>query len=85
MDEVKELILRKDAIKKVFKKLIGLKLSGTPIGSSFPYLKSILEWPYDDRITDSKPARRYRCWAGRAQGHLEADGNLYACGWAALR
>jgi len=81
IDEVQELVLRGDEKKKAFQKLIQLKSSGAPIGSSFAYLKNALEWPYDDRITDSKPSKLFECWAGRAGAHLETDGRLYACGW----
>ena len=84
IDEVEKLVLRGDEKKKVLQRLIQLKLSGAPIGSSLEYLKNVLEWSYDDRITDSKPAKHYQCWAGRAYGHLEANGTLYSCGWAAL-
>lgn len=85
IDEVQDLVLRGDERKRVFQKLIQLKSSGAPLGSSLPYLKNALQWPYDDKITDSKPSKRYQCWAGRAYGHLDADGKLYSCGWGALR
>lgn len=83
-DEVQDLILGEDKQKRAFQKLIQLKSSGAPIGSSFEYLKSVVEWPHADKVTDSKLSKRYRCWAGRAYGHLDADGMLYSCGWAAL-
>ncbi|MHB8155484.1 MAG: hypothetical protein ACYDFR_05485, partial [Candidatus Omnitrophota bacterium] len=85
IDEIRELVLSPQERKDVFRKLIKLKLSGAPVGSSLGYLKNALDWLYDDRVTDAKPSKRYQCWAGRAFGHLEADGNLHACGWGALR
>lgn len=85
LDDVKGISLDEKERKEVFKKLIDLKRAGAPIGSSFPYLYSVLEWPYNYRVTDSNPVERYRCWAGRAYGHIEADGRLYSCGWDALR
>lgn len=85
LDDIRYLSLDEKERKEVFKKLIKLKRAGAPIGSSFPYLYSVLEWPYNYRVTDSKPVKRYRCWAGRAYGHLEADGKLYSCGWDVLR
>jgi MoaA/NifB/PqqE/SkfB family radical SAM enzyme len=85
LEDVKELALSEEERKKVFRKLIDLKTAGYPIGCSFPYLYSVLEWPYNNRITDSKLVKRYRCWAGRAYGHLESDGKLYSCGWDSLR
>lgn len=85
IDEIRELVLSPQEHRDVFKKLIKLKLSGAPIGSSLGYLKNALDWPYNDRVTDIKPSKRYQCWAGRAFGHLEANGNLHACGWGALR
>jgi MoaA/NifB/PqqE/SkfB family radical SAM enzyme len=85
VDKVKGLILSLEERREVFRKLIKLKASGEPVGDSFPYLKSVLEWPDNNRITDSAPAKRYKCWAGKAYGHLEADGKLYSCGWDSLR
>ena len=85
INEVEELILRGDERKLAFQELIELKLSGAPIGSSLEYLKSVLEWSHDDQITDSRPSKRYKCWAGRAYGHLNADGKLYPCGWGGGR
>ena len=85
IEDIKELVLSTQERKEIFRKLIRLKASGAPIGSSFSYLKSVLEWPYNNRITDSHYVKRYRCWAGRAYGHLEANGMLYPCGWDALR
>jgi MoaA/NifB/PqqE/SkfB family radical SAM enzyme len=85
INEIKDLILSGEERKDVFRKLIKLKLSGAPVGSSLAYLKNALEWPYDGRVTDAHPSKRYRCWAGRAFGHLEVDGSLHACGWGALR
>lgn len=79
--EVQDLALKGNYRKKVFQELIQLKISGAPIGSSLQYLQNALEWPHDDRITDSTPSKRYQCWAGRAFGHLEANGMLYPCGW----
>lgn len=83
-DEVQDLILGESEQKEAFQKLIQLKSSGAPIGSSSEYFKSVVEWPYADKVTDSKHSKRYRCWAGRAYGHLDTDGMLYPCGWAAL-
>lgn len=85
IDEIRELVLSPQERKDVFRKLIKLKLSGSPVGSSLGYLKNALDWPDDHRVTDAKPSKRYQCWAGRAFGHLEVDGNLHACGWGALR
>lgn len=85
IDEVKDLVLREEERKNAFRKLIKLKLAGAPIGSSLEYLKNSLEWLYDDQVTDTKSSKRYQCWAGRAFGHLDVDGTLYACGYAALR
>lgn len=85
INEVEELVLRGDERKRAFQELIQLKLSGAPIGSSLAYLRCVAEWPYDDQITDSKPSKRYRCWAGRAYGHLSTDGRLYSCGWGDRR
>lgn len=85
INEVQDLVLRGEERRNVFRKLIKLKVSGAPIGSSLEYLKNALEFPYDDRITDSRPSNRYTCWAGRANAHLEANGMLYACGYGVGR
>jgi len=85
IEDVKELLLRGEERKNAFRKLIRLKLAGAPIGSSLEYLKNALEWPYDERITDINPSKRFRCWAGKAYAHLEWDGYLYPCGWGSLR
>lgn len=80
MEEVKDLIVKDDEMKEVYKKLIKLKQSGAPIGSTLEYLKNGLNWPHENKTYDSKPSKHYTCWAGRAYGHLEADGMLYSCG-----
>lgn len=85
LNDVRYLLLQGEARKEAFRKLIKLKLSGAPIGSSLGYLKSALEWPYDERITDSTSSKRYHCWAGRAWGHLDYNGKLYSCGWERLK
>jgi pyrroloquinoline quinone biosynthesis protein E len=84
-DEMQDLLLSEKERRVVFKKLINLKLSGAPIGSSLPYLRNALRWPYNNRTTSSRFSKYYCCWAGKAWAHLEADGKLYPCGWAALR
>lgn len=79
-DEIKDLLLTGEERKKALQKLIALKKAGAPLGNSLPYFRNALEWPHEDRVTSSEPSSRYRCWAGRATAHLEADGKLYACG-----
>jgi MoaA/NifB/PqqE/SkfB family radical SAM enzyme len=79
-DEVQELILSGKERRSCFKKLIGLKRAGAPIGSSLGYLQNAFEWLYDDKVTDQRQSNRYRCWAGRATAYLDADGMLYSCG-----
>jgi len=79
--EIKDFILSAEDRRKAFKRLLELKLKGAPIGSSVEYLKSVLEWPYDDKVRSNEKSRRYKCWAGRAWAHLDYDGKLYACGW----
>lgn len=79
-EEVKELILNRKERRDCFKKLLRLKRTGAPIGSSVGYLQNALEWLYDDKVTDQRPSNRFRCWAGRASGYLDADAMLYSCG-----
>ncbi|MCX6349089.1 MAG: radical SAM protein, partial [Candidatus Aureabacteria bacterium] len=78
--EIEELILAGDARRKTIARLISLKKSGAPIGGSIPYFENALAWPEEERVTSSRPSPLYRCWAGRATAHLEADGKLSACG-----
>lgn len=85
LKDVDNLTLRGEERIKVFKKLIQLKKKGAPIASTFEYLKNGMEWPYDDIIYDSAPSKRYTCMAGRAYGHLEANGMLYSCGTGVTR
>jgi len=81
-DEIKDLVPSSRQTKHAFEELIRLKEQGWPIGSSFEYLRSVVEWPNYKQVTDSAVSKRYRCWAGRAYGHVEANGKLYPCGWA---
>jgi len=83
--KIKDLIPSDDEIRKAFKRLIKLKKAGKPVGSSLDYLRSVLEWNDYDKITDSSPSYLYDCWAGRAYGHIEANGLLYSCGWDVFR
>jgi len=79
LQEVQELVLGEGERKKCLQKLIDFKLSGAPIGSSLGSLQNILEWPYNDRVIDSQPSTRYKCWAARAFGCLDARGRLHPC------
>jgi len=85
MEDVEDLVLKGEERKAVFKKLIQLKRSGAPVGSTIPYLENAAEWPYDDKIYDTKPSKFFKCFAGRAYGHLEANGMLYSCGTGVTR
>ncbi len=78
--QIEELVLKGDSRRSVLEELIRLKKAGAPVGGSFPYLENARDWPHQDRVTGPEPARLYRCWAGRATAHLEADGMLYSCG-----
>lgn len=67
--------------REVIRRLIALKKSGAPIGSSMPYLKEWLAWPDYSKICSSAPSPLYQCLAGRAFCELMVDGDLYSCGW----
>lgn len=84
-NEIKDLVPTAQQTRGAFEELIRLKKQGWSIGSSFEYLRSVLEWSNYEQVTASAVSKRYRCWAGRAYGHLEADGKLYPCGWAVPR
>ncbi len=80
LKDIRDLVLSGEEKKKALRHLIELKQSGAPVAGSIPYFQNALDWPYDDRVTSPEPSPLYRCWFGRAVAHLEADGNLYACG-----
>lgn len=78
--EIEDLVLSPQERKAVFARLIDFKRRGAPIGSSVGFLRNGKEWGYGDAPFSSDISRYYKCWAGRAQAHIEADGRLYACG-----
>ena len=80
LSEIADLVLTGDERKSALKRLIELKRSGSPVGGSLPYLQNAVNWPWGDKVTSPEPSPLYRCWAGRATAHLEADAKLYACG-----
>ncbi|MDP8215605.1 MAG: radical SAM protein [Candidatus Euphemobacter frigidus] len=79
-EEIEKLILKGEKKKVALNRLVKLKREGKPVAGSIPYFRNALDWPYDDRVTSPDPSPFYRCWAGRAIAHLEADAKLYACG-----
>ncbi len=85
MEDVEDLILKGEARQKIFHRLLELKKKGAPIASTSEYLQNAEEWPFDDKIYDTEPSKRYDCWAGRAYGHLESNGMLYSCGTGVSR
>ena len=80
LDDIRDLVLSGEERRKALNRLIELKRAGAPVAGSIPYFKNALDWPYDDRVTSPDISPLYRCWAGRAIAHLEADAKLYACG-----
>ncbi len=85
MDEIRDILPGISAIREGFRELIRLKKLNKPVGSSYEYLRNVAEWQDFNSITSTLYSKRYRCWAGRAFCHLEADGRLYACGWGVLK
>ncbi len=80
LKEIADLVLSGKRRRETLRRLIALKKSGAPVGGSVPYFENALRWPRENQVTSPEPSRLYRCWAGRATAHLEADGKLYACG-----
>ena len=80
LKEIADLVLSGGQREETLRRLIELKKAGAPVGGSLPYFRNALDWPWPDRVTSPDPSPLYRCWAGRATAHLEADGKLYACG-----
>lgn len=78
--EIRDLVLTGEDRKKALRRLIELKRAVAPVAGSIPYFENALEWPYEDRVTSPDISSRYKCWAGKATAHLEADGLLYSCG-----
>jgi MoaA/NifB/PqqE/SkfB family radical SAM enzyme len=79
-EEIDRLVLAGEARQKTLQRLIELKKSGAPVGGSIPYFENALVWADEKRVTSPVSSPFYRCWAGRATAHLEADGKLYSCG-----
>lgn len=67
------------------RRLIELKRSGAPIGSSVPYLRELLEWENYDRLTSEKRSGRYRCVAPQSQCEILANGDLHICDYTLQR
>jgi MoaA/NifB/PqqE/SkfB family radical SAM enzyme len=80
LSEIRDLVLTGEERKKALRRLIELKKAGDPVAGSILYFKNALDWPYEDRVTSPESSPLYKCWAGRATAHLEADGLLYSCG-----
>ncbi len=78
--EIAELVLSGKQRQETLRRLIVLKKTDAPVGGSVPYFENALNWPRDNQVTSPEQSPLYRCWAGRATAHLEADGKLYACG-----
>ncbi len=80
LENIRDLVLKREERRKVLTRLLELKRSGGPVAGSVPYFKNAIDWPDDNRTTSPQPSPLYRCWFGRAVAHLEADAKLYACG-----
>lgn len=78
-DAVAPLLLPPDTLRQTLDRLIRLKRSGAPIGSSLPYLESVRDWPDYARLRSPRTAG-YRCFAGQLYCHLYYNHRLYACG-----
>ncbi|MFH1037504.1 MAG: radical SAM protein [PVC group bacterium] len=78
--EIADLVLTGEERRSALERLIELKRAAAPVGGSLPYLENALSWPGGDDVTSPAPSPLYRCWAGKATAHLEADGKLYSCG-----
>ncbi len=78
---VRDITPTQKQIQEVIRRLIVLKKSGAPIGSSMPYLKEWLDWPDYSNICSPARSPVYKCLAGRAFCELMASGDLYSCGW----
>lgn len=80
LSEIRDLVLKGEEKKNALRRLIELKREGRPVAGSIPYFENALNWKDECRVTSPERSPRYRCWFGRAVGHLEADAMLYACG-----
>ena len=66
-------------------RLIELKRSGAPIGSSMPYLQELFEWKDYEQLTSPERSTRYRCMAPQSQCEILASGELHICDWTLQR
>ncbi|MCL4233705.1 MAG: hypothetical protein KJ042_04210, partial [Deltaproteobacteria bacterium] len=80
-DEVKDIMPGAEELRCALRRIIELKKSGAPVGSSVAYLEELAAWRDFDRVTSADYSPRYRCVAARASCELTADGTLYGCGW----
>jgi len=59
--------------------LIELKEAAASVGSSLPYLKSLLAWPDYRHFWSPEPWQGYSCLAGMVSCEIGVDGSMYAC------
>lgn len=78
-ERISQLIPTDAEIRGHVRRLIELKESGKPIGSTMQYLEFLLKWEDYNQLFSSKEYG-FRCWAGSLYCHLYADGKLYSCG-----
>lgn len=82
-EDVQHLQLTDGEARMAIGRLIALKRSGAPIGSSLPYLEEWLSWPDYSTLRSPCSSPQYReCIALRATCELQADGRLDACSMA---
>lgn len=79
-EDVAPLMPSRAELRAALRRLIRLKIGGGPVGSSLPYLETLLAWPDPHVVTSPEPGS-VPCLAGRVSAEITADGRLYACGW----
>jgi len=79
-EDVETLLPSRGELRAALRRLIRMKVSGAPVGSSLPYLETLLRWPDPQVVTSPEPGP-VPCLAGRVSAEITADGRLYACCW----
>jgi len=81
LSKVADLMPEQDETRRALRRLVELKRSGAPVGSSMSYLLEQLGWSDYRRIRRPERSRAYECLAGRAFCELLANGTLTGCDW----
>lgn len=75
-----EMIMSDSKYRDVIRKLIKEKKGGSPVASSYGFLKYLLNWENFNQIYSKERKGNVKCWAGKLHCYIDTDGSLYPCG-----